>query len=179
MTIGATSTLGSKKLLTGNRRANLVRTVAKDIDNLQETLDVLVKEGSLTKKEAMNAYTEIYNMQSAELKTQGTILVSSNLEEADGLLSQRQNLLNEREGLEGPAKKKVDQRIADIDAQIDALYKKDEQQARAIMEGEQEGETKVTVTDTEVLEALKADGIESPTEQQKIKKSDELIKIKQ
>lgn len=179
MTIGATSTLGSKKLLTGNRRADLVRTVAKDIDNLQETLDVLVKEGSLTQKQAMNAYTEIYNSQSAELKTKGTILVSSNLEEADGLLTQRQNLLNEREGLEGPAKKKVDQRIADIDAQIDALYKKDEEQARAIMKGEQEGETEVTVTDTEVLEALKADGIESPTEQQKIKKSDELIKIKQ
>ena len=179
MTIGATSTLGSKKLLTGNRRADLVRTVAKDVDNLQETLDVLVKEGSLTKKEAMNAYTEIYNMQSAELKTKGTILVSSNLEEADGLLSQRQNLLNEREGLEGPAKKKVDQRIADIDAQIDALYKKDEEQARAIMKSEQEGEVEVTVTDKEVLEALKADGIESPTEQQKIKKSDELIKIKQ
>jgi len=90
MTIGATSTLGSKKLLSGNKRADLVRVLANDVENLQETLDVLVKEGSLSKKEAMNAYTEIYNMQTAVNKTKGTILVSTNMEEASDLLSQRQ-----------------------------------------------------------------------------------------
>jgi len=179
MTIGATSTLGSKKLLSGNKRADLVRVLANDVENLQETLDVLVKEGSLSKKEAMNAYTEIYNMQTAVNKTKGTILVSTNMEEASDLLTQRQNLISQKEGLEGPGKRDIDSRIADVDAQLDALYEKDKIEAKAIIKSEQEGEVKVTVTDTEVLEALKAEGIESPTEQQKIKKSDELLKIKQ
>lgn len=179
MTIGATSTLGSKKLLSGNKRADLVRVLANDVENLQETLDVLVKEGSLSKKEAMNAYTEIYNMQTAVNKTKGTILVSTNMEEASDLLTQRQNLISQKEGLEGPGKRDIDSRIADVDAQLDALYEKDKIEAKAIIKSEQEGEVEVTVTDKEVLEALKADGIESPTEQQKIKKSDELIKIKQ
>ena len=179
MTIGATSTLGSKKLLSGNKRADLVRVLANDVENLQETLDVLVKEGSLSKKEAMNAYTEIYNMQTAVNKTKGTILVSTNMEEASDLLTQRQNLISQKEGLEGPGKRDIDSRIADVDAQLDALYEKDKIEAKAIIKSEQEGEVEVTVTDKEVLEALKADGIESPTEPQKIKKSDELIKIKQ
>ena len=179
MTIGATSTLGSKKLLSGNKRADLVRVLANDVENLQETLDVLVKEGSLSKKEAMNAYTEIYNMQTAVNKKKGTILVSTNMEEASDLLSQRQNLISQKEGLEGPGKRDIDSRIADVDAQLDALYEKDKIEAKAIIKSEQEGEVEVTVTDTEVLEALKAEGIESPTEQQKIKKSDELLKIKQ
>jgi len=56
MTIGATSGLGGRKLLSGNKRADLVRTIAADISDLQGTLDALVKEGSLTKKEASNAY---------------------------------------------------------------------------------------------------------------------------
>ena len=179
MTIGATSALGSKKLLSGNKRADLVRVLANDVENLQETLDVLVKEGSLSKKEAMNAYTEIYNMQTAVNKTKGTILVSTNMEEASDLLTQRQNLISQKEGLEGPGKRDIDSRIADVDAQLDALYEKDKIEAKEIIKSEQEGEVEVTVTDKEVLEALKADGIESPTEQQKIKKSDELIKIKQ
>ncbi len=179
MTIGATSALGSKKLLSGNKRADLVRVLANDVENLQETLDVLVKEGSLSKKEAMNAYTEIYNMQTAVNKTKGTILVSTNMEEASDLLTQRQNLISQKEGLEGPGKRDIDSRIADVDAQLDALYEKDKIEAKAIIKSEQEGEVEVTVTDKQVLEALKADGIESPTEQQKIKKSDELIKIKQ
>ena len=179
MTIGATSTLGSKKLLSGNKRADLVRVLANDVENLQETLDVLVKEGSLSKKEAMNAYTEIYNMQTAVNKTKGTILVSTNMEEASDLLTQRQNLISQKEGLEGPGKRDIDSRIADVDAQLDALYEKDKIEAKEIIKSEQEGEVEVTVTDKEVLEALKADGIESPTEPQKIKKSDELIKIKQ
>ena len=40
MTIGATSTLGGKKLLSGNKRANLVRLAAANVQDLQSTLDV-------------------------------------------------------------------------------------------------------------------------------------------
>lgn len=155
MTIGATSALGSRKLLTGNKRADLVRLAAKNIENLQETLDALVKEGSLTKRQAMDAYTEIYNMQTAENKTKGTIVVSENMQEASDLLTQRQNLINEKQGLEGPLKDNIDKRIADVDAQLDALYKRDKQQARDIIKGEQEGTIEVTVTKEEALESLK------------------------
>lgn len=157
MTIGATSALGSRKLLTGNKRADLVRLAAKNVENLQETLDALVKEGSLTKKEAMSAYTEIYNMQTAENKTKGTIVVSENMQEASDLLTQRQNLINQKQGLEGPLKENIDKRIADVDAQLNALYKRDKQQARDIIKGEQEGTIDVTVTREEALESLKAE----------------------
>jgi len=157
MTIGATSALGSRKLLTGNKRADLVRLAAKNVENLQETLDALVKEGSLTKKEAMSAYTEIYNMQTAENKTKGTIVVSENMQEASDLLTQRQNLINQKQGLEGPLKENIDKRIADVDAQLNALYKRDKQQARDIIKGEQEGNIDVTVTREEALESLKAE----------------------
>ena len=155
MTIGATSALGSRKLLTGNKRADLVRLAAKNVENLQETLDALVKEGSLTKRQAMDAYTEIYNMQTAENKTKGTIVVSENMQEASDLLTQRQNLINQKQGLEGPLKENIDKRIADVDAQLDALYKRDKQQARDIIKGEQEGTIEVTVTKEEALESLK------------------------
>ena len=157
MTIGATSALGSRKLLTGNKRADLVRLAAKNVENLQETLDALVKEGSLTKKEAVSAYTEIYNMQTAENKTKGTIVVSENMQEASDLLTQRQNLINQKQGLEGPLKENIDKRIADVDAQLNALYKRDKQQARDIIKGEQEGTIDVTVTREEALESLKAE----------------------
>ena len=155
MTIGATSALGSRKLLTGNKRADLVRLAAKNVENLQETLDALVKEGSLTKRQAMDAYTEIYNMQTAENKTKGTIVVSENMQEASDLLTQRQNLINEKQGLEGPLKDNIDKKIADVDAQLDALYKRDKQQARDIIKGEQEGTIEVTVTKEEALESIK------------------------
>lgn len=133
MTIGATSGLGGRKLLSGNRRADLVRTIAADIGDLQGTLDALVKEGSLNKKEASNAYTEIYRMQTAENLTKGTILVSENMETASDLLIQRQNLINSKEGLEGPGKQNIDNKIADVDAQLDALYKRDQQEAEDIV----------------------------------------------
>lgn len=125
MTIGATSTLGGKKLLSGNKRANLVRLAAANVQDLQSTLDVLVKEGSLTEIEASNAYTEIYNAQSAELKTQGTVKMTENIEPAADLLTERQNLINKKQGLEGPGKVDIDKQIAAVDQQLDALYKKD------------------------------------------------------
>jgi len=157
MTIGATTTLGGRKLLSGNRRSDLVRTIAEDIGDLQGTLDVLVKEGSLTNKESSNAYTEIYSMQTAENLTKGTILVSENMETASDLLIQRQNLINSKEGLEGPGKQNIDNKIADVDAQLDALYARDKEQAKAIVDGEQDGEVKIEVTKEEALESLKSE----------------------
>ena len=156
MTIGATSTLGGKKLLSGNRRSDLVRTIASDIGDIQATLDVLIEEGSLSSLEASNAYTEIYNMQTAENKTKGTIVVSENMQPASDLLTQRQNLINQREGLEGPLKKNIDDRIADVDSQLQALYDKDKIQAQEIINGESEGTVEINVTREDAIESLKA-----------------------
>lgn len=188
MTIGATSFLGSTNLLRGNKRKDLVRTLAKDVQDLKKTLDVLVKEGSLTKQEAANAYNEIYNMQSAELKTKGTIKISENVEEAADLLTQRQNLMFQKEGLEGPLKEDIDSRIEDVDAQIKKLQQRDLAQAQAIVDGEKDGERTVEVTKEEAADALKEENqvrlkaglpaiLESKTNI--IKKQDELIKDKQ
>ena len=138
MTIGATTGLGARKLLTGNKRADLVRLVSANVSDLQSTLDVLVNEGSLTAKEASNAYTEVYNMQSAVLKTQGTIKVSENLEPASDLLTQRQNLINKKQELEGPGKDVIDKKIIALDQQLDALYKKDEQQVQEQLKTEKD-----------------------------------------
>ena len=151
MTVGATTGLGSRKLLSGNRRSNLVRLAAANVKDLQSTLDVLVKEGSLTEKESSDAYTEIYNMQSAELKTQGTIKVSENLQPASDLLTQRQNLINKKQGLEGPGKARIDKQISAVDQQLDALYKKDELQVQEELTKQKEDAISKPSTEEQVL----------------------------
>ena len=185
MTVGATSGLGARKLLSGNKRSDLVRLAAANIKDLQPTLDVLIKEGSLTEQEASDAYTEIYNMQSAELKTQGTIKVSENLQPASDLLTQRQNLINQKQGLEGPGKARIDKQIAAVDQQLDALYKKDELDVEAIMNSEKEGTVTVTVTKEEALASLRGKNQEAnesgiskvaETEENILKEQERLIK---
>jgi hypothetical protein len=142
LTIGATSTLGGRKLLSGNRRADFVRVIGKDIDNLQGTLNELVVNKELTKDQAYNAYNEIYNMQAGELKTKGTILMSKNVEEAADLLTQREKLTQQKEGLEGPLKEDVDKRITDVDEQIKSLKQRDVTEAQAIIDKENNVESK-------------------------------------
>ncbi len=188
MTIGATSTLGGSKLFKGNSRKDLVRTLATDVKDLKKTLDVLIDEGSLSKEEAANAYSEIYNMQAAELKTKGTIKMSQNVEEAADLLEQRQRLIDQKEGLEGPLKEEIDKRIEDVDAQIKKLQERDVSEAQSIIDGEKDGKRTVEVTKEEAVEALKAENevrlksklpaiLES--EENILKKQNELIKDKQ
>lgn len=78
-----------------------------------------------------------------------------------------------------PEYQKQQEMLEEIDYSISLLGKKQaDQQSQRELE-EQGIETYVEVTEEEVMEALKQDGIEAPTEQQKIDKSDELIKTKQ
>ena len=188
MTIGATSTLGGSKLFKGNNRKDLVRTLATDVKDLKKTLDVLINEGSLSKEEAANAYSEIYNMQAAELKTKGTIKMSQNVEEAADLLEQRQRLIDQKEGLEGPLKEEIDKRIEDVDAQIKKLQERDVAEAQSIIDGEKDGQRTVEVTKEEAVKSLQAENevrlksklpaiLES--EENILKKQNELIKDKQ
>ncbi len=160
LTIGATSTLGGRKLLSGNKRADFVRVIGKDIDNLQETLNELVINKELTKDQAYNAYNEIYNMQAGELKTKGTILMSQNVEEAADLLTQREKLTQQREGLEGPLKEDIDKRITDVDEQIKALKDRDVSEAQAIIDKENNVESKTeqdASTEQSAMEETSAD----------------------
>lgn len=136
MTIGATSGLGAKRMLTGNRRSNALRMAAKNIVDLQPTIDVLVKEGSLTELQGKMAYDEIYQMQAAELKTKNTITMAHNVEEAGDLLSQREKLVEQKQGLEGPLRIDLELRIEDIDAQILILKDKDKAEALSIINGD-------------------------------------------
>lgn len=177
MTVGATSTLGSRKLLSGNKRKDFVRLVAKDVDNLTEVLNDLVVNKELTKEQAYNTYNEVYSMQAAELKTKGTIKMSKNVEQAADLLTQRQKLMDQREGLEGPLKEDIDRRIADVDAQLNTLAKNDLQEAQDIIDGKVDAtsETEIVIEDDVAIESLKKDGIKNPTDKQIADKKLQLI----
>ena len=125
MTLGVTTTLGTVRLMSGLDRSQLVRTLAKNVNDLEKPLKELVKEGSLTKEQAAKTYAEVYSMQAAELKTKGTIIMPDNVEEAADLLTERMIRKGQREGLEGPLKEAIDKRIKDIDEQIKALQVRD------------------------------------------------------
>ena len=62
------------------------------------------KNGEITIQEGQNVYQEVYDMQAAELRTKGTITNSNNMLETSDLLQQRQQLISQREGLEGRLK---------------------------------------------------------------------------
>ena len=150
LTIGATSSLGSKNLLSGNKRADAVRYVARNVDNLEGTIDNLVSEKQLTPEEGKLAYEEIYAMQTAENRTKGTIVESDNMVEMSDLLNQRQRLKEQREGLEGPLKEEQDQKIADIDEQIKIVKDRDTQQVKS--EEQKEDQPEETIQESPVSE---------------------------
>ena len=177
MTIGATSLLGAKRMLTGNRRSNALRMAAKNIVDLQPTIDVLVKEGSLTKLQGKMAYDEIYQMQAAELKTKNTITMAHNVEEAGDLLSQREKLVEQKQGLEGPLRIDLELRIEDIDAQILILKDKDKAEALSIINGDKTKTDAISKPSTEeqVLpdaSTSKKEGGDSKVGLQQVRKGD-------
>ena len=182
MTLGVTTTLGTARLMSGLDRSQLVRTLAKNVNDLEKPLKELVKEGSLTKEQAAKTYAEVYSMQAAELKTKGTIIMPDNVEEAADLLTQRQNLKAQREGLEGPLKEDIDKRIKDVDEQIKALqvrdkaeYEKVKAEEAPVAEAEVETEVEVAeeVQESDVSPEVEAE-IEIETEEDILSALDEL-----
>ena len=128
LTLGATGGLGSKGLISRNNRLDALRYVGTNINDLQGTIDQLVKNEEITAKEGQNVYQEIYDMQAAELKTKGTITNSNNMLETSDLLQQRQQLISQREGLEGRLKEDVDKKIEDVDQQINEVVNRDKKE---------------------------------------------------
>tara|TARA_B100000902_G_scaffold108276_3_gene110011 strand:- start:70 stop:6219 length:6150 start_codon:yes stop_codon:yes gene_type:complete len=167
MTLGATTTLGSKNLLTRNRRLDALRYVARNVTDLDKTVNELVKNNNITEQQGKEVYDEIYAMQTAENRTKGTIVNSDNMLEVSDLLDQRQRLIDQKKGLEGPLVEEIDQKIADVDEQITQAKQRDTQQNKTIV-----------TTEEEVRESLAAKGIENPTQQQLIEESDLLTNKK-
>ena len=130
MTLGATTTLGSKNLLLGNRRLDALRYVARNVNDLDKTVNELVKNNNITEEQGKEVYDEIYAMQTAENRTKGTIVNSDNMLEVSDLLDQRKRLVDQKEGLEGPLKEEQDEKIADVDAQIKQAKERDNKQTK-------------------------------------------------
>ena len=186
LTLGATSGLGARTLLTNNGRKDLLKA-ATESSNIEKDISDAVNNGTITEAEGKSVYTEVYNMQTGINQTQGTMLVSSNIEPAAALLSQRQKLMAKRAELEGPLKLEIDKKIEGVDSQIDALKKKDTAEAKAIMNQQKEGTVTTTVTKEEALASLKAEnevrekaGLPTILESEEniLKEQDNLIKEK-
>ena len=185
MTLGATSTLGSKGLLTGNSRSSLI-DIASHAPDLKKTIDKLVAQGMITKQEGVAAYDEIYAMQIANNNSNGAIMMPDNKIQYSNLSEQRKELVSQEENLDGPGKERVRKKIEAIDAEMEALIKKDEAEVKAEVEKAPEKSSNleaegVTVTDEEVIEEIKRRKPNSDTyteEELEIVRK-ELIKVKQ
>jgi len=164
LTLGATTTLGSKNLLTKNKRSDALRYVARNVNDLEGTIKKLVDNNNITEQEGKEVYEEIYAMQTAENRTKGTIVNSDNMLEVSDLLNQRQRLIDQKKDLEGPLAEEIDQKIADVDEQINQAKERDNQQTKI-------KETVVT-SEQEVRESLAKKGVENPTPEQLIEESD-------
>ena len=138
LTIGATTGLGGSQLLTSNQRSDAIRFVASEVSDLDQSIEDLVNKELLTPEQGKEAYDEIYAMQTAINRTNGTIINSDNMLEASDLLQQRLNLVKQKEGLEGPLKETIDEQIANVDEEIKAVQERDSKQSKQITNPEGE-----------------------------------------
>ena len=183
MTLGATTTLGSVNLLSRNRRLDALRYVARNVSDLDKTVTELVRNNNITEDQGKKVYQEIYAMQTAENRTKGTIVDSENMLEVSDLLNQRQRLVEQKEGLEGPLKEDQDKRIADVDEQIKQAKERDSKESQSketieeVEDTTQKGETEV-VEDTEVNQEEKAVDLETKEDvESEVADSDVEIKV--
>ena len=185
LTVLATTGVGSKRLLSNNKRKDLIRAASLS-SNIEKDIANLVNSGQMSVADAKSVYQEIYSMQTALNQTQGSVVMSGNQEEAAALLNQRRKLMDQRSNLEGPLKEDIDKKIEDVDKQIEIL--KAEDTAQAIEASGGETTTDVNVTKDDALASLKAENevrlkanlpaiIES--EENILKEQNKLIKEKQ
>ena len=180
LTLGATTGVGSKKLMLGNSRKALLRT-ATESSNIEAAINESVKAGNITEAEGAAVYKEVYAMQTAVNQTQGTIIMPENIEPAGALLTQRGKLVQKKEGLEGPLKADIEKQIVDIDIQIKNLKDADTEQAMATFVKENPDialkAALDNITREDAIEALKEEGDgRVPTENEISNKLNELVK---
>lgn len=157
LTLGATTGMGSKRLLTSNQRNDVVRYLSNNIKDVDVVSAKLVTDGLLTQQEADNAVSEVKSMQYAETKVSGAVKTTENMIEAAALIEKKEKLISERENTDPSLRADIDKRINSIDQQLEQLKQKDNQDVQDIINGEKDGEIKIEVTREEAVEALKAE----------------------
>jgi len=157
LTLGATTGMGSKRLLTSNQRNDVVRYLSNNIKDVDVVSAKLVTEGLLTQQEADNAVSEVKSMQYAETKVSGAVKTTENMIEAAALIEKKEKLISERENTDPSLRADIDKRINSIDQQLEQLKQKDDKDVQDIINGEKDGEIKIEVTREEAVEALKAE----------------------
>jgi hypothetical protein len=157
LTLGATTGMGSKRLLTSNQRNDVVRYLSNNIKDVDVVSAKLVTDGLLTQQEADNAVSEVKSMQYAETKVSGAVKTTENMIEAAALIEKKEKLISERENTDPSLRADIDKRINSIDQQLEQLKQKDDKDVQDIINGEKDGEIKIEVTREEAVEALKAE----------------------
>ena len=155
LTVGATTSMGGKRLLTSNQRNDVIRYLSKNITDVDKTSVKLVADGLLTQQEADEAVAEVKAMQYAERKVSGAVKTTENMVEAAALIEKKEKLNAERDKTDPSLRGDIDKRINSIDQQLEQLKEKDNQDVQDIINGEKDGEIKIEVTREEAVAALK------------------------
>ena len=159
LTVGATTGIGAKKLLTNNQRNDIVRQLAQNTDGLEKAGTKLVDDGLLTKDEAAKAINEVKAMEYAEAKTSGAVKITENMLEAAALITKKEQLIKEKEKTDPSLVGDIDNRIAAVDKQLEQIKAKDDADVRDIIKNE-----KNAIQEQETGDILDAEPAESVQE---------------
>ena len=163
LTVGATTGIGAKKLLTNNQRNDIVRQLAQNTDGLEKAGTKLVDDGLLTKDEAAKTINEVKAMEYAEAKTSGAVKITENMLEAAALITKKEQLIKEKEKTDPSLVGGIDNRIASINKQLEQIKAKDDADVRDIIKNEknaiQEQET------GDILDAKPAESVQEVEEE--------------
>ena len=163
LTVGATTGIGSKKLLTNNQRNDVVRQLAQNTDGLEKAGTKLVDDGLLTKDEAAKAINEVKAMEYAEAKTSGAVKITENMLEAAALITKKEQLTKEKEQTDPSLVGDIDNRIASINKQLEQIKAKDDADVRDIIKNEKDAIQKQETGD--ILDAEPAESVQEVEEE--------------
>ena len=163
LTVGATTGIGSKKLLTNNQRNDIVRQLAQNTDGLERAGTKLVDDGLLTKDEAAKAINEVKAMEYAEAKTSGAVKITENMLEAAALITKKEQLTKEKEQTDPSLAGDIDNRIASINKQLEQIKEKDDADVRDIIKNEKDAIQKQETGD--ILDAEPAESVQEVEEE--------------
>ena len=174
LTVGATSFLGSKQLISSKDRSQTIDYISQNFtqEDIKKRLESLRKEGLLEENQTENVFNEIYSMNAANNQTQGTVQMSENKEPMADLLNRRRKLMEQKNGLEGPLKEDIDKKINAVDSQIELLATKDKEEVEQEYKNQEDASTKPSAvaqtssdqstTTEEVVEGVSSE-VQQPT----------------
>lgn len=163
LTVGATTGIGSKKLITNNQRNDVVRQLAQNTEGLEKAGTELVNDGLLTKDEAAKAINEVKAMEYAEAKTSGAVKITENMLEAAALITKKEQLTKEKEQTDPSLAGDIDNRIASIDKQLKQIKEKDDADVRDIIKNEKDAIQKQETGD--ILDAQPTESVQEVEEE--------------